>query len=365
MQVHIPLLILCVLLCLIPSKHGTFREKWIMPLCMLLITVYMAIRYDYGLDFWSYYNAFFSETTRTEVSEPLFWLFAHAFSKYYQLVAASSIALMIAIFFWVKKYIPYQWYSLFFLCFMCIPGMCFSMMTAMRTVMAFVVMTWGLYKYYIKSNRVGLFVVTVIIATLFHNSAIFFLLLPLITNAIWKVKPFVFFVIFIIFSLFSFTGITQEISNSIFGLLKNTSFIDADYYMHYADKYVSNVNGAIARSMLLFPAFFICKYARKIKDEGFKQFYVLSIIYLSIYFLSLDIEYRFTLYLFIFFIIALAMCLRKMKLLEISIAVLPVAVLCVYQLNNYYNLMREEMFGDYSEGNFFIYETIFDNLPLI
>lgn len=325
----------------------------------------MAIRYDYGLDFWSYYDSFTSNDHRTGNTEPLFWLFSSLFSKYYQLVAAISCAVMIVDFFWVKKYVPNQWYWFFFLCLMCLPGLSWTMMTALRSDMAIVIISCGLYRFIIKKQDYRLFYLTVLIATLFHNSAIFFLVVPIFSKIIWKVNPLVFFILFIVFSFFTFTGITQIISSSIFSILQQFNMLDADYYSEYSDKYVSNINGAIMRSILLFPAYFICKYSRTVKAEGFRLFYILSIIYLTIHFLSLDFENRFTLYLFIFVFITLSMCLAKMNFLSKVIAVTPVIVLCLYQLWAYYNLMRDEMFGDYSEGNFFIYQTIFDNLPLI
>ena len=364
MQVHIPLLIICLILCLLPLKEK-WREKWILPICILLITVYMAIRYDYGLDFWSYYLAWSDTEHRTGVTESLFWLFSSIFPQYYMLVAATSILLMGAIYFWVKKFIPPQYYALFFLCFMCIPGMCFSMMTAMRSVMAFVIVTWGIYNYYIKSERLALYSSVVLVATLMHNSVIVFLLFPFIGHLIIRVKSYLVFVILIFFTIFSFTGIAQDISTYLFGMLQGVSNVDADYYSGYAAKYVSNINGAIIRSTMLFPMFYICKFANIIKDKTYGRFYILSVIYMLIYTLSLDFEYRFTLYLYIYFIIALCYCLTKMKLLNKLIAILPMIAFCIFQLYSYYNLMQAEMFGDYSEGNFFIYETIFDNLPLI
>ena len=365
MQVHIPLLILCVVLCLFPSKNGTFREKWIMPICMLLITVYMAIRYDYGLDFWSYYRSFTSGDYRTEDTEPLFWLFMDIFPKYYQLIAAISIALMVTIFSWVKKFVNNQWYWLFFICFMCIPGMSWQMMSALRTVMAFVVLSFGIYQYYIKQTRVGLYIISVIAATLFHSSAMIFIILPFISNLVLKINPRVFFAAFLLFSVFSFTGISQHISEFVFNIVFQFGWIDPEHYSFYATKYISNANGAIFRSLWLFPAYYICNFERNINSPIYDKFYVLSIIYFSIFFLSLDLEFRFTLYLFIFVIIAITYCLTQMNTLNRIIAVLPMLVSCLYHLYSYYVLMREERYGIYSEGNFFIYQTIFDNLPLI
>lgn len=363
MQVHIPLVIVCVVLCLFP-----FKSKWkkvlIMPICMLMITVYMAIRYDYGLDYWAYYNGFTEKEHRTGVTEPLFWFFSSLFPKYYMLIATSSILMMCAVYSWVKKYIFPEYYALFFMCFMCIPGMCFTMMTAIRTGMAFVVLSWGFYRYYINKQNLGVYSLVVIFAAMIHNSAIVFIIIPVIGALIMRIKPMIIFIIFLVFSIFSFTGVTQSISNFLFSQLFSVGFIDADYYSNYATKYVSNINGAILRSTLIFPMFFICLYANRTKDKAFFKFYVLSVVYMMIYSLSLDIDYRFTLYMFVFFIIALNFCLPQMNIVTKLIAILPIFALCIFQLYSYFKLMQDELFGDYSEGNFLIYETIFDHLPL-
>ena len=366
MQVHIPLLIICVILSILPTK-GAFKEKWLMPLCMLLITIYMAIRYDYGLDFWSYYNSFIDgkHGHRTSYTEPIYWLFSSMFTKYYQLVASVSIALMLAVYFWVRKLVPHRWYWLFFLCFMCIPGQSFAMMTAMRTSLAFAIISFGIYRYYIKETNWILYIFTVLIATMCHNSAIIFILIPILYTFVLRINPSIFFALFLLFSVFSFTGVAQDISQNIFKLFYSVNFIDADYYSHYSVKYVSNVNGAIGRLPWMFPAYYICNYAKRSQNELFKKIYVLSLIYFSLFFLSLDFEYRFTLYFLIYVIIALVISIDNINFVNKTIALLPVIVVCIYQLNGYYHLMQVELYGVYSEGNFFIYSTIFDNLPLI
>lgn len=362
MQIHIPLAIICILLCLLPFSEK-FRRNWILPICIILITIYMAIRYDYGLDYWSYYTGFINEERRSEFNEPLFWLFCSIFPKYYQVIAAISCFLMAIIYFIVKNCVPERYYALFFLFFFCIPGMSFTMMTALRSVMAFVVLSYGIYKYYIKKFNIGLYLLSVIIASLFHNSALFFIILPVLCRFVLKLDPSIVFISFIVFSFFSFTGITQDIGFIIF---KNLNGLRSEEYdlSVYATKYVSNINGAIGRSPFLFPAYFICKYKKIIKDNEYSKFYALSVVYLWIFFLTLDVEFRFTMYMLIYFIIAMAICLTRMKLMMKLILILPVLVSCVYQLNSYFNLMREEMFGDYVDGNFYIYETIFQHLPL-
>lgn len=364
MQVHIPLLIICVLLCVLPLKKER-RKNIILPICFIMITVYMAIRYDYGLDFWSYYYGFLGENQRTFSTEPLYWWFNTLFSKYYQLIAAISVLIMVTIFFLVRKFVPEKFYSLFFLCFLCIPGQSFSIMTALRSDMAFVVLAFGLYKFYIKRKNYALYFLTVIIASLFHNSAAIFIIVPLLDRFILKVNPIVFFCSFIVFSIFSFTGITQSISRVLFSALHFFNGIDSNYYDGYATKYISNFNGAIGRLPLLFPAYYICKYAKNEKDGVFARFYVLSIIYFSIFFLSMDFEYRFTIYLFIYVMIAMSISLEKQNWFNKVVAIFPVVIYSLFLLYGYFYLMQREMYGDYSEGNFFIYETIFENLPLI
>lgn len=364
MQVHIPLLIICVLLCLLSFKPDK-RKKWILPICFLLITVYMAIRYDYGLDFWSYYRGFQGTERRTESTEPLYWFFNSLFPKYYLLIATISVLLMATVFVIVKKYVIPKYYALFFLCFMCIPGQSFTMMTALRSDLAFVVLAYGLCRYYIEEKKIGMYLLFVVIASLFHNSVMVFAFVPLLEKLILKANPSVIFGLFIVFSVFSFTGITQRIGLFLFGLLDKSQFLSHEYYNVYATKYISNANGAIGRLPFIFPAYYICAHARTEKEGLFPRFYVLAVIYFSIFFLAMDYEYRYTMYMFIFALIAMIMSLEKHNSLNKTIAILPVIVYCIFQLYGYYMLMRRTVDGAYSEGNFFIYETIFQNKPFI
>lgn len=326
-----------------------------------MITVYMAIRYDYGLDFWSYYMGFVGSERRTEYTEPLYWLFNSFFTKYCQLIAAVSIILMVAVFFIVRKYVRDKYYGLFFLCFLCIPGLSFTSMTALRSDLAFVFLAWGLCRYYIEKQNTVMYLLFVVLATMFHNSVVVFVLVPILGKVILKANPYVIFGLFIVFSFFSFTGITQKIGLTLFGLFGSSS----EYYDVYATKYISNANGAIGRLPFIFPAYYICKFACTQKDGLFPKFYVLAVIYFSIFFLSMDFEYRYTLYIFIFAFIAMIMSLERQDALNMTIAILPVVVYCIFQLYGYYMLMRSTINGAYSEGNFFIYETIFQNKPFI
>ena len=95
MQVHLVLLAILVIINLFPDSFID-RKKYILPISFLLILVYWAIRYDYGLDYWNYYNSFY-EGTEGKLSrgfgERAYYVFTGLFSKFYQVIVAQSFSL--------------------------------------------------------------------------------------------------------------------------------------------------------------------------------------------------------------------------------------------------------------------------------
>lgn len=73
MIVHFLLILILCGLNLIPVSLS-FRKKYILPFSFLCIGLFMGLRYDYGLDYWNYYEAF--TNTNNDISNEFgFWSF--------------------------------------------------------------------------------------------------------------------------------------------------------------------------------------------------------------------------------------------------------------------------------------------------
>ena len=62
MFIQFSICLFIILICWL-VKDERKKQQIVLPLAFIAITVFFAIRYDYGLDYWSYYNYY--DTGRT------------------------------------------------------------------------------------------------------------------------------------------------------------------------------------------------------------------------------------------------------------------------------------------------------------
>lgn len=354
MAVHLSLMIFIILLNLFPLKNGN-RKKKILPISFLLIAIYFAIRYNYGLDFFRYYQGFTSGREDFFEGEILFYRFLHLFPYYYQFIIVYAVIVVGTLYYIVRKYVKEEFYAIFFLLFFCMSGMSFNMLSAYRTTIAASILWLGIDFFYLKKKGLPLFIATVVFAYFFHNSAIVFVLLPLLVFIIdkidWKIAFFVLFIVNILSMRFS-TDMFRWISSS-------NDFISV--YTGYT-KSVENATffGVLHKSLWYVPAFLILKNKKQFDTRPLKVIYSLSYIYFFLFFFGLTVQERFTVYLFIFTIIALSMIFKQLQSDERLLLVATLTILCVYGLYLFYRMMAQYLTGKYEEGNYLFYHTIFE-----
>lgn len=357
MKVHFILLVILLILNLIPEKIID-RKKFILPLSFLLILVYWAIRYDYGLDYWSYYDLFYSgaEERARGFGEKGYFFLSSFFDKYYQVIIAHSVFVIATLFHMVRKYIPSDCYWLFFLLLFTIPGFHFGMISALRNALAACIIYWAFDLYYIQKKRWLLFYLFVLLAAMFHTSALFFILFPFVHLLFANSKGMVVFGILIAMNIASLF-----IVNIFFNYITSVSSLTETYADSYSDVvFESNFNDLIYKSLVLVPAFYMCKlYDQLNNDDAMKKIFVCTFLFISIAFIGLDWGGRFTLYLYLFFIIALSVTHIHFKRIRI-IYMAPYFLYVFYGLYRYYARLLNEMGSRYSEGNYWFYHTIFE-----
>lgn len=344
-----------------------------MPLAFVIVTVFWAIRYNYGLDYVEYQNMFERSDTSTSWrndQETLFYLVLNSFHYFYQFVIVFTVLTMGGLFFLVRKFGHEKYYALFFVMFMFMSSMSYNMMSAMRSTIAAVVLWVALYFFYIKKKNWILYSLLVFVASGFHLSVISFLVLPLVDIVIPKVKGTLIFYVLVacfIFSLFGSEKLFSFITSS------NTMLDGYNSYYSFVEGNKISIFGAMNNALFLFPAYFICRSKEVVLDNN-KGLFVLTILYLILYSLNLDIQNRFSSYIGIFFIIMIGIVAGRKKYIdeygfehEIStlskqekwIMLAPLLFKVFFDYYKFYLLMSSPFYFG-MDGNPLFYQTIFD-----
>lgn len=357
MKVHLTLLLILLLLNLIPDKIID-RKKIILPFSFLLVLVYWAIRYDYGLDYWNYYNLFYSgmDSYTKGTTELLFFRFINLFAHYYQFIIVHSLVVVVSLYYLVRKHVSSNYYWLFFFFLMAVPAFHFNLISAMRSTMAACILYWAYEFCYISKKRWFLYSALVITASLFHTSALAFLLLPLIHLALYKTKGWVIFSILLLFDI-----LQMFYSNAIFNWVISFSDVTSSYETYSELLTGSNINGLIARSIVLLPTFYMCRCFDKNKSVyETRDIFILAFFYLLISMIGLNFQGRFSAYQFPYFIVALLFTCSQLGKKDRIIALAPYIIYILYSLNVYYQSLLINLYGVWSSGNMYFYHTIFD-----
>lgn len=332
------------------------RLKYILPFCFLLLTFFFSIRYDYGLDYHNYLDAFVSgkDSARgagDEEVDPIFYTFMHLFGKFYIFVIVHTLFLFGALFYLTRKYCDDRLYALFFLLLLTQNGLIFNMISAMRNALAAIILWIFLDFFYFRKKKWVPYVFGVILASLFHKSALVFVVLPLVDFFFLHVKSHFILLAFIVASI-----VSLYLANTIFQTITNVeSFSAYQYYAEY--DYSSNFMGVLVRALWMFPTYYIIKYSEFLK-KYYQGLYVISLFFMFIYMINMDWQDRFSTYLKIFWIYALSQVYPRLKYSQKLIAIIPLLVAVGF---SFYRFIVS-MYTDYltSPGNYLFYRTIFD-----
>ena len=356
MRIHIGILLILLILNLLPEKWAN-REKFILPFSFLVITVYWAIRYNYGLDYWNYYNLFYMHSfveRSSSFGERWFYGFTHLFPYYYQSIIAQSVIIGGTLYHLARKYISPKVYWLFFLLLFIVSGFHFNLISAQRSTMAAVIMYWGFDLFYISRRRWIPFIAMVLAAMMFHTSAIVFLVIPLLDILFPKISGHTLFIVLIISAFLSHT-----ISNIVFNTLVDRITFFNDYTV-YTEKDLTRGWSFIFGSLLtIVPWYYLCQRYKKGYSK-FDKHFILAYTYQFITLIALNFQDRFTVYLFPFFIIILAQEVMQSDRKKKFIMLGPYFFYLGYALYWYYWKLFDRINSEWSSGNMFYYQTIFD-----
>lgn len=326
-------------------------SKRVFFLSFAAILVFFAIRYGFGLDYWSYYELFTNERhSRTRgPEETLFYGFMGLFPQYYIFVIAHSAVLFISLCYISFKNIANKYYYLLFFFLLFNPDMVLNMTSAMRSSMAACVIWLFTYWFLIKKNKILWYELGVLIAAGFHTSAILFVVLPLVLHLIKMVPDKIFFVTLIVFNILS---------------LFLTTYL-FDWFVGYSRMEIYDSNtvddssfmGVLFKMLLAPTAFYLCSPNQsKGMNPRTKQ---LALLYLALVFLNFDFQGRFTVYLYIFLIAAVCVLLDNAKPFQKIVISSSLVVYLLYNFYTFITMLASSVYR-FEDGNFLLYETIFD-----
>ena len=361
MFIQYSICIFIILLCWM-TKDERKKRNLILPLSFLIITVFFAIRYNYGLDYWSYYNYY--ETGRTVeeadgatrgTGEAWFYAFMNFFPKFSYFIIAHTIIVFTCLYYVTKKRLSPQYYPLFFFLILTMSVLSFNWISALRSTLAAAILWIALDLFYIEKKHWVPFICMVAVASLFHTSALLFLVLPLLDFLILRVKPIVLFVVAVI-GLVSTLNFTEDIYELF---LSRSDFLGETYEGYLGSVEGYSIFGLIHNSLLLFPSYFVINKKHLFEGSNVRV-YVLAAFIIIVRSFRLDFHGRMSAYLFIYVIFALAQVLPKLKKEEKLICMVPLLVWCFYGIYLFYMTMLQNEHTIYSEGNYLHYHTIFE-----
>ena len=350
-----------ILLCWI-TRDEKRKEKVVLPLSFIAITIFFAIRYDYGLDYWSYYHYYESGRTIEEIDgvvrgtgEQWFYYFMNLFPKYTYFIIVHTIIVFATLYFITRKYLSPKYYPLFFFLILTMSVLSFNWISALRSSMAAVVLWIGFDLFYIKKKRLLPLFGMIALASFFHTSSLVFLIIPLVDILVEKAKPYLLFAIAVL-GLLSTLFWTEDFYNY---LISWTGMLGESYAGHLESVTGYSFFGAIHNSLLLFPYYYVIS-----KKDLFvgpqRKIYVLATLIAILRCFRLDFDGRISLVLFIYFIYALAHVLPSLKRQEKIVCMVPFLIWCFYGIYLFYNTMVVNEHTIYSEGNYLHYHTIFE-----
>lgn len=350
MIVHLALLFTILFLCFIARKRQS-RLNIVLILAFLAITVYLGLRYDYGLDYGAYQASFGSVSDDIFRSgEHFFITVLRSFHYYYQFIIFQTIILMASLFFFIKKNVRPELYYLFFFLFFTMNGMVFNMISAIRSTFSACIIWFALDVCWIQKKRILLYYLLVSSATLFHTSALVFYAFPFIflLNRINYKSAFAVLIIADILSI--------DFTRPFFQLI--TQYESLSMYSEY-DNTIENATifGALHKAIWLFPAYYILKYS-SILGMKERRVMLISFSYFFLFFMGATFQERFTTYLFPFVIYSISCVYNHLSKSERYITIVPIFIVCIITTCLFYYRMATFYVG--YPGNYLEYKTIFD-----
>lgn len=362
MNVYIPLGLFLTLLCFLfqDNKRAT---RFLFGFCFFIVFVFLAIRYEFGPDYFNYRNIYesgqhgisLSEYLNSDVRlEPVFRYYIQLFPKYTLFIVTNSLLWVFSLYLLYRKYLDqkYLWVLMLYIFFdvNCI----INNSVAMRTSMAAICFVPAFY-YLVKGKRV-LYVAFVLFGALFHYSTVVLVLLALLPQKKIILFNNVFVGICGVLSiLIVFAG--QNFVLTTVANLAIDSVEDMSRYSGYLNRMSGSsfsLNSLIYKVLAIIPVFYLANAGRKEEDKEYIMFYKVAIIAsLLVPLLGQNLlTDRFLMILTPIYIIAI---IHSFKYYNVRVNMVVIGTIVIVSLYIFYNMMNTSYGANYA-----VYKTIFD-----
>lgn len=362
MNVYIPLGIILVLLCLL-FKDNKRATRFLFGFCFLIIFLFLAIRYEFGPDYFSYRNIYergehgisLSDYLKADSRiEPAFLYYLQLFPKYTLFIITNSLLWVGALFLLYKKYIDQRYLWVLLLYIFSDVNCIINNSVAMRTSMAAICFIPAFYLL-LKGKKIY-YVALVLLGASFHQST-----LPLVLFALLPQKKLLLFnntfivVCGVISILIVFVG--QNFVLTTMTKLAMDSVEDMSRYSGYMDRLSGSsfsFNSLMYKVLAIIPVFYLANAGRKEEDVEYIMIYKVAIITsLLVPLLGQNLlSDRFLMILTPIFIIAV---IHSFKYYNSKSNIFVMVMIIFVSLYIFYNMMNTSYGTKYS-----VYKTIFD-----
>lgn len=363
MNILLPFCLFFAFLCWVNRKNKRISFFLFTSFSLLLI-VLLAIRFEFGPDYFNYWTIFDSVQGEDinnykgsgNTIESLFLRYMQVFPNYSSFVAFNSL-LWVSVLYWlVVKFVNTSSYWIVILFLIVDPNLIIGSSVAMRSAIASVIFIIAIY-YFISEYKYSriVYVLLIILASLIHTSSLVFLPLFLIPRKKKSIlSSYSYVVVLTILSLL----IVITHNNFIFDIVYEVLFSNVEElgrYENYNIGTTSSISAVLFRILLAFILFCIVTAANKDSNKNFIYVYNLGILAISLQlvFGQSIVSDRFLMYLCPFYIISLC---RSRVLLPKKLSF--IALIIAIAIPSY--LLSIKMGKEYAV-TFHIYQTIFSS----
>ena len=346
-----PLLILNFVCTIIP--YYMHNKKKGLQISMSILFIFLAIRYNFGNDYPSYYRMFYNSDFTELLDERIeygYALLCAVFKPFgfFSLIIFWSAFYCLALYKTFRRYIPPQYYWLVIMSIISNADLVFYGASAIRQTLAFSCILFVLP--YLEVKKPIQYAVGVVIASLFHLSALVFIVLYPLMYLNLRNKIFIF--------VFGFVALMfMTVLKSQFEGIVNT--IAANHFEKYVDRYGNSeqvIEGGTIGTIIRI--IFLCLFLWSMRFETNKIksiFFILATMCIVIFTMrNLASLQRFTLYFGYMMAFSFSYALEFIKKKSPTIYIPIISIVLIWNLN------MAIVFASQKES-YFNYMTIFES----
>lgn len=334
------------------------RQKISLIIAFAMLMIFAALRYKFGNDYVSYMNndVLIRSGETPTLTDPLFVVLVKFSGSFYIFIAITSLISIIPVYYLIIHFVDADYRYLAFIIYCLNPYLFLMSLSAIRQTLAIVFFIFAI-RYSIKRKLVP-YVMCIVIATLFHRSALILLPFYIVANdrkvSKLQLTGLLTILLILVFAEGVFNSFVQFGLN-FFGILN---------YAYYAS--LGNTNSLRATLLSSVYLVYIVINIRKMKGTtlAFSKLYIIGCA-LSVLAYRLSMLTRFQMYFDIFSVVSIPMTIKMNNAVAVTSDrryrminkyAFPVLIFTIYILR-YYSFFTNPMWKPFTE-----YHTIFSQI---